>query len=179
MLRVKLGNVIRYANIFEPIVDGAFEEFFGEIPTASNVKNLERVLPLFNEWLIFDFKLKPGNITFLMEYFLKNPDNLSEELLNDLKQIIDQRKRRNWIKARGFYTNKTYTISDYRGSLTAPGMGIFWGRVSKVNNEYLLVGSDSLFFPVTTTPRFKRLFSVSKTNRFSPKDVLPILLHET
>jgi len=187
MLRVKLGNVIRYANHFESIVDGAFEKFFGEVPTASNIKNLERALPLFNEWLIFDYKLKSGG-TFLTEYFLRNPDKLSEDLLSDLKQIIDTQcfelleiqsiKRGNWINVRGFYTNKTYTISDYRGSLTAPGVGIFWGRVSKVNNEYLLVGSDSLFFSVITTTRFKRLFSASKTSRFSPRDAIPILLHE-
>lgn len=184
MLKVRLGNVIKYANLHPHIFEDAVKQFFGEIP-GPHMEGFDRISGLFNEWLVFDYKLK-SSTTFLKDYFLKNPDNLSEELLDELKQIIETQcfdmleiqsiKRGEWIKAYGLYSGKMYHIYEHTGSLTAPSRGTFWGRVAKVNNQYLLVGSDPAFFPTTATPRLKKFYLENKPKQFSPKDVLPLLL---
>lgn len=63
------------------------------------------------------------------------------------------------------------------GSLSVPSKGSFWGRLAKVNNRWYLVGSNPLFFPITYTPRAKKMFSKqNKDQRLSAKDVLSFLL---
>lgn len=184
MLNVKLGKVIKYANLYPDRIEEALNKFFGKNLIDPQMEYFDKVSELFNEWLIFDFKSK--DITFIIEYYLKNPDELSNDLLEELKQIIETQcfdmlemqsiKRGEWIKAYGLYSGKTYQIYDHRGSLSSPDKGTFWGRIAKVDNRYQLVGSNPLFYPTIATDRLKKFYLENKPKHFSPKDVLTLLL---
>jgi len=149
------------------------------------MENFENIEGLFNEWLIFEFKL--NSQTIAAQYYFKNPDSLAEELLDELKQILETQffdmleivdlKRGEWLKAYAFSTGKTYKIYEKRGSLSLPSRGSFWGRLAKVKNRWYLVGSNPLSFPVSHTPRAKKIFlKENKGQALSAQDVLKFLL---
>ncbi len=185
MLQVRLSKIIEYASQDESIMRKAVEEFFGKTQIDPHVDNIEAVSGLFNEWLIFDFKV-PSGTTFIVNYYFKNPDSLAKELLEELEQIIETQhfemfelqsvKRGEWLKVYGLYSGKTYIVYEHSGSLAAPEEGTFWGRIAKVYDKYVLVGSNPMYFPVTATPRLKQFYLDNKLGQFSPKDVLPLVL---
>lgn len=167
MLKIKLSKVIDYAWRDREIFHQAWKEFIGKEEVNEGTENFDKIVALFNEWYIFDFKLASG-MNFITEYYLKNPDGLSEELLGELKQIIETQlfealelieiKRGEWLKAYGLYSGKTYQINDYLGSLNVAGQGTFFGRVAKINDCWQLVGSDPVFLSWTNTPRARRAY---------------------
>lgn len=167
MLKVKLSKVISYAKSDPEIFRRAWREFIGEEEVYEGMENFDKITALFNEWYIFDFRQKSG-MNFITEYFLKNPDNLSQELLGGLKQIIETQrfealeivklKRGEWLKAYGLYSGKVYQIYDHLGSLSAPDQGTLFGRVAKIDDHWQLVGSDSVFLSWTNTPRAKKAY---------------------
>lgn len=185
MLQVKLSRVIKYATQHESMMQKAVEEFFSKTPIDSHRENIEAISGLFNEWLIFDFKIPSGK-TFIVDYYFKNPDSLPKEQLEELQQIIETQqfemleiqsiKRGEWLKVYGLYSGKNYTVYEYSGSLAAPEKGIFWGRIAKVHDQHILVGSNPMYFPITATLRLKKFYLDNKPNHFSPKDVLPLVL---
>ena len=185
MLQVKLSKVIRYATQHEPMMLKAVEEFFGKTPIDPHMENIEAISGLFNEWLIFDFKM-PSGTTFIVDYYFKNPESLPKEQLEELQQIIETQqfemlelqsiKRGEWLKVYGLRSGKNYTVYEHSGSLAAPDRGIFWGRIAKVHDKYILVGSNPMYFPTTATPRLKKFYLDNKPDHFSPKDVLPLVL---
>ena len=185
MLQVKLSKIIEYAHQHESVMIKATEEFFGVKPIDLNEENIESISSLFNEWSVFDFKLQSGT-TFLTEYYFKNPNELSKDILDELKQMIETQqfemleieslKRGEWIQAYGLYSGKDYRIYEHSASLEIPNKGMFWGRVAKINGKYLLVGSNPMFIPVTNTQRSKKMYLENKPKSFSPKDVLPFFL---
>lgn len=120
MLKVKLSKIVAYANRDINIVSKAVAEFFKETEIFPAMENFEKILALFNEWLIFDFKLDSG-VNVISDYYFKNPDNLSKDLLEELRQIIETQhlemlelitlKRGEWLKAYGLYRlTKSMTI---------------------------------------------------------------------
>ncbi len=185
MLQVKLSKVIGYATQHEYIMKKAVEEFFGKTPIDPLMENIEAILGLLNEWLIFDFKVHSDK-TFIADYYFKNPDSLPEEQLEELRQIIETQqfellelqsvKKGEWLKVYGLHSGKNYTVYEKSGSLAAPGKGIFWGRIAKVHDKYILVGSNPIYFPITATPRLKKIYLNNKPDHFSPKDALPLVL---
>lgn len=185
MLKVKLSKVIRYATQHESMMRKAVEEFFGKTPIDPHMENIESISGLFNEWLIFDFKM-PSDTTFIVDYYFKNPDSLPKEQLEELQQVIETQqfemlelhsvKRGEWLKVYGLHSGKNYTVYEYSGSLAAPEKGTFWGRIANVHDKHILVGSNSMYFPTTATPRLKKFYLDNKPDHFSPKDVLPLIL---
>lgn len=185
MLQVRLSKIIGYANQHESIMRKAVEEFFGKTATDPHMENIESVSGLFNEWLIFDFKM-PSRTTFIVDYYFKNPDSLPKELLEELQQIIETQhfemlelqsvKRGEWLKVYGLHSGKNYTVYEHSGSLKALEKGTFWGRIAKVHDKYILVGSNPIYFPTTATPRLKKFYLENKPDHFSPKDVLSLVL---
>ncbi len=185
MLQVKLSRIIKYATQHESIMQRAVEEFFGKTPIDSHTENIGVISGIFNEWLIFDFKMPSGK-TFIVDYYFKNPDSLPKEQLEELQQIIETQqfemleiqsiKRGEWLKVYGLYSGKNYTVYEHSGSLAAPEKGTFWGRIAKVHDKYILVGSNPMYFPITATPRLKKFYLDNKPDHLSPKDVLPLVL---
>lgn len=185
MLQVKLSKVIRYATQHESMMRKAVEEFFGKTPIDPHMENIESISGLFNEWLIFDFKM-PSGTTFIVDYYFKNPDSLPKKQLEELQQIIETQqfemlelhsiKRGEWLKVYGLHSGKNYTVYEHSGSLAAPEKGTFWGRIAKVHDKHILVGSNPMYFPTTATPRLKKFYLDNKPDHFSPKDVLPLVL---
>ncbi len=185
MLQIRLSKIVRYATQHESIMRKAVEEFFGKTAIDPHMENIEAISGLFNEWLIFDFKM-PSGATFIVDYYFKNPDSLSKKLLEELQQIIETQhfemfelqsvKRGEWLKVYGLHSGKNYTVYEHSGSLKALEKGTFWGRIAKVHDKYILVGSNPMYFPTTSTPRLKKKFLENKPDHFSPKDVLPLVL---
>ncbi len=60
MLKVKLGQVVEYASHNETFMQRAVKEFFGKTVIDLREDNIEIISGLFNEWLIFDFKISNG-----------------------------------------------------------------------------------------------------------------------
>jgi hypothetical protein len=126
MLQVKLSKVIRYATQHESMMRKAVEEFFGKTPIDPHMENIESISGLFNEWLIFDFKM-PSGTTFIVDYYFKNPDSLPKEQLEELQQVIETQqfemlelysvKRGEWLKVYGLHSGKNYTVYEHSGSL--------------------------------------------------------------
>ncbi len=185
MLQVKLSKVIGYATKHESMMRRAVEEFFGKKPIDPHMENIEAISGLFNEWLIFDFKVH-SDTTFIADYYFRNPDSLPKEQLEELRQIIETQqfellelqsiKKGEWLKVYGLHSGKNYTVYEYNGSLAAPEKGIFWGRIAKVHDKHILVGSDPIYFPITAAPRLKKIYLSTKPDHFSPKDVLSLVL---
>lgn len=106
-LKFKLGKVIKYAYQDERRIEEALKLFFEGKVIYPEMENYENIEGLFNEWLIFEFKTKSQPIA--VDYYFRNPDNLSEELMNELKQILETQffgileiidiKRGEWLKA--------------------------------------------------------------------------------
>ena len=185
MLKFQLRHVVAYATRNKQILQTAGEDFFGKTVLDTKNTEIDLVTGLFNEWLIFDFRLPPGQ-TVSIDYFLKNPDGFSEDLMDELRQITETQhfdmfelqslKRGKWMKIYGLFSGKTYTVYEQSGSRNAPSKGSFWGRVARVNNRYILVGSNPVYLPMKSTDRLKQFYLENKPEKFSPKDVLPILL---
>jgi hypothetical protein len=126
MLKVHLRKVIEYAYQHGELIEKAVSEFFGDNAIDRDMENFDAISALFSEWLIFDFKIPSGK-TFIVMYFLKNPDNLSGEELEELRQIIETQhfdlfeiqslKREEWIRAYGVFIGKAYQIHDHKGSM--------------------------------------------------------------
>jgi hypothetical protein len=187
MLQVKLNKVVMYATQHESMMRKAVEEFFGITPIDQHMENIEAISGLFNEWLIFDFKM-PSGATFIVDYYFRNPDSLPKEQLEELRQIIETQqfemlelqsiKRGKCLRVYGLYSGKNYTVYEHSGSLAAPEKGTFWGRIARVHDKHILVGSNPMFFSTISTPRSKKLYLANKPDHFSPKDVLPLVLSQ-
>lgn len=186
MLKVRLGKIVEYANKHDLVMQRAVVEFFGGTPDVSQLTNIDTISGLFNEWSIFDFKI-PSGITFIVDYYLKNPNSLPKEQIKELEEIIKTQrfemfeikslKRGKWLKVHGLYSDKDYTIHENKGSLEAPKKGTFWGRIAKVHGKYILVGSNPIYSPIISARHFKK-FLKEKSNQYSPKEVVELIIPE-
>lgn len=164
-----------------PEVDSAYKEFFGSLPFSELKPEWEE---LFLEWLIFDYKASTGTL-FLIEYVLRNPDNLNKDTINQFEQIaktqfysqfeILEIKRGQWLKLEDLFTGKIYTVYEKKGSETLSEKGVIPGRLAKVDGKWYLVGANSIYFPITYTQRAKKHMREFKPKKFSPQDTFELL----
>ena len=83
-MNFKLGSVVSYIGKSGVNIKKAAEEFFGKNEISPDMPGWESISSLFNEWLIFDYKSASGT-TIISDYYFKNPDNLPEYLMDELK----------------------------------------------------------------------------------------------
>ena len=176
-----LRKIINFAMTKPAEVDTAYEQFFGSL-LFSEVK--QEWKELFFEWLIFDFK-QSGRPSFLLEYILRNTDNLDEKTFNQFEQIaktqfysnfeIRKIKRGEWFSLEDIFTGKIYTVHDKKGSESVSGEGTIPGRIAQVDSKWYLVGANSVYFPITYTKRAKNNMRKLKMKNFSPKDTVELL----
>ncbi len=190
MLNIKLGKIIEYATLISNAEESekAFVQFFDKYtPNDFEEKKQEQVIALFNEWLIFEF-INNRKQRFIDLYYFNNPDNLSKQKIDELKQIIETEhfefleigkiKRGYWFMAYGFITKKEYKIYDRMGSASLPTVGVLPGRIAKVNGKWYLVGCDTFVLPISYTKRAKKMmsFSANQKERISCKQLLDFYL---
>lgn len=190
MLKVQLRKIIDYVSANERVMDKAFLDFFGDLPTSLPPKYKEMIFSLFNEWLIYDFKLSSGT-NAITEYYLKNPDNLPEDLLDELKQIIstqiydyfeiEKTNPGKWVEVWGLFSGKKYKVTEISFSIQIGDQkGSFYNRVAEVNGEYYFVGSNSFILPTTHTNRSRKYYSLLKDKeKLTPKIPFATLLNQS
>lgn len=170
MLKFNFGWIIEYAYSEDERAYEALKEFFGDdLPGREDLMD-EQVNALFNEWLIFDFKL-PNKMTIAAEYFLQNPDRLEELLLDQLEEIlktqfydlleITEAEKGKWIKLYSFAKKKTFKIWDKTASSYPFQKASLLARIGKAGNRWYFVGSDPLRLPFYSTDRLKKLMGRS------------------
>lgn len=176
-MRLPFGQVIAFAHSRPQEMRQAALEFFGEIPPTQ--KEEEDAIPLFGEWLIFDYRQKSG-ATFLAEYCLTNPDNLDEQTIKRMEEAfssscysmfeIQKVKKGENIELEDLYTGKTYIVWDKAGS-NQDSRGSICARITKIEGRWYMVGSNPVFMPITHTERSKKLMrEASGNSKFTPKD---------
>lgn len=166
----------------------AFVEVFGP-PHPLPEEYREEIGDLFTEWLMFEF-VQSSNTTFIAEYMLRNPDQLPEKELDQLRQIAQTHRysyfaiapRRlpgHWIEVEDLFTGKLYRVDEILGSKNLPQVGSLYARVAQVNGKYYFVGANPILMPITHTERLKRIFRRDfKKIKPSAKDTIQLLLQK-
>lgn len=184
-MRFPLRKIIDFAMNKPYEVDEAYRQFFGSLPFDKLKTEWEE---LFLEWLIFDYKQKTGT-SFLIEYILRNPDQLDDKTIDQFNQIakthiysmfeIQEIKKGEWFILEDLHTGKAYKVYEKKGTLTMQNVGAIPGRIAEVDNCWYLVGANSVYFPITYTQRSKMYMRKMKIRNYSPKDTVDLLMtHE-
>jgi len=185
-MNFKLGKVVSYIIRSGTDIEKAAMEFFGKNIIYPDMPEFENISSLLNEWLIFDYKLASGT-TIISDYYFKNPDNLPEYLMDELKQIIESSVYDLFevektdpgmsVEVHGLFTGKKYKVHEKSLSLSLEDRkGCFFNRIAKVNGHYYFIGSNPAFLPMTYTDRSRKIFKSENKETISPKLALPFLL---
>lgn len=184
VLHFKLHKIIDFAfSNYSYLMEDSADEFFAITKRKKlSESTIQNISPLFNEWLMFEYRL-PNGRTMALEYFAQNPDNLDPPASGELEQIIKSQffdlfqildwQPGKWIKAHSIYINKDYTIEDISLSNGLQEPGCFHLRIAKVNNTWITVGSNPLFIPITYTSRAQKLMAKQKSI-LSAKDIVSL-----
>ncbi len=182
-MHLPFGLVINYAHTKPKEMEGAGYEFFGSEPPSTDQE--DDAIPLFGEWLIYDFKQDNG-ITFLAEYCLKNPDNLTEDTINKMIQVaetnqysqfeIRSQRLGEWIELEDLKTGEVIKIWDTTGSSHDFKKGTLHGRRALIDSKWCFVGANPIYMPVTNTQRMKKfLRKTFKDVKITPKDTWELI----
>ncbi|MBU1322672.1 hypothetical protein KKE48_00855 [Patescibacteria group bacterium] len=185
-MNFKLGKVVAYVGRSGADIQKAAREFFGKNKIYPNMPAFENIASLFNEWLIFDFKLPSGS-TVISEYYLKNPDSLPDRLMDELKQIIttsvydlfevESLNKGTDLTVWGLFTGQRYRVLEKSLSLSLGNRkGCFFNRIAKVNGNYYFIGSNPVFLPVVHTDRSRKMFKADNREIVTPKNALFLLV---
>ncbi len=164
-------------------INRAKGEFF-DFEDGSAISNIDdSVIPYFNEWIAFDFKLKNGK-SLIEDFYDKNPYNLSIDKLQVYKELtkneyglfevikVDVGKG---VEVLNLVNGNKYYISEKLGSYQMfPGCNIFV-RISKIGSKYEFVGCDSIMFDIRIGKGMKKSLLEMKDN-FNLKDVYQLVL---
>lgn len=189
ILNFRLGKIVDYAQKRVSNFDQMWVEFWGGgVPDETELFK-EKIIPLFNEWLIYEFKQKSG-VTFISEYYLRNPDRLSDKILAELKQVIETEKfglfevekvnqKMKWLSVYSLFEGRHYKIYDNSASSHAVIGDVFWGRVARLNGKYLLCGSDPMKTTMNDNKNARKEFlEMGKRGRFEIVDVIDIFFRD-
>lgn len=186
MLNFRLGKIVSYIGKSGADVEKAANDFFNGVEVGPDLPNIEQISSLFNEWLIFDYKLSTG-VTISTDYYLKNPDNLSEILMDELKQIIGTQTYQlfeledsipgEYVIVYSLFSGKKYKVIEKTFSREIVGRkGSFFNRVANVNGDYYFIGSNPSFLPITYTDRSRKFYLQTDKTVLTPKDALGLLV---
>ncbi|MBU4369555.1 hypothetical protein KKG58_02215 [Patescibacteria group bacterium] len=131
----------------------ATRKFFNRsrLGPGDNLKLEEGDEEKFNEWLLFDFRLK-NKKTLLKDFYQRNPYNLSSFQLESYKDLQDNEygvfevlevKIGEGLRLKNLKTEKAYWVKEYKGTFQAEEGELLINRVGKVGNHLELVGSNS------------------------------------
>lgn len=185
-MNFKLGKIVSYIKKSGVDFKTAAEDFFGNNEIYPEMPAFENISALFNEWLIFDYKLPSGS-TIISEYYSKNPDGLSNQLMNELNQIIQTNIYDLFevekvdpgisVTVWGLFSGKRYEVLEISLSLSlGKRKGCFVNRIAKIDGNYYFIGSNPAFLPVTHTERSIKIFKTENNEAISPKLALTFFL---
>lgn len=185
-MNFKLSKVVAYVDRSGVNIRKAAREFFGKNKIYLDMPDFDNIASLFNEWLIFDFKLPSGS-TVISEYYLKNPDSLPDWLMDELKQIIatsvydlfevETSNPGIELTVWGLFIGQKYRVLEKSLSLSLGNKrGCFYNRIAKINGNYYFIGSNPLFLPVVHTDRSRKMFKTDNKETVTSKDALFLLL---
>lgn len=186
ILHIQLHLITDFARShYQEFVQEAFTEFFFGINMEKQSKQtLESLFPLFNEWLMFEYRL-PNGRTMALEYYSRNAYKLDSLATSELEQIIKTQffdlfqitdlLPGKWIKARGIYTGVYYTIEDISLFKNIQFPGCLHTRIAKVNGTWITVGSNPLFIPMEYTVRAQKIMAKGHPT-LSAKDIIQLYL---
>ncbi len=188
MLNFRLGKIVSYVRKSGADIEKAADEFFDGIEVKHKLPNAEQISSLFNEWLIFDYKFQTGT-SISTDYYVKNPDSLTEDIMGELKQIIETEtyelfeledvKPGEYVIVYSLFGGKRYKVIERTFSQEAVGKkGSFYNRIAKVNGNYYFVGSNPVFLPITHTDRSRKFYLKMDKSVLSPKDALRFLIRQ-
>lgn len=186
MLNFRIGKIVAYIEQAGIDLEKAAKEFFGDYEIYPDMPGFEQISSLFNEWLVFDYKLT-GSTTISSDYYLKDPDKLSPDLMNELKQIVETQTYDLFevedvnpgksMDVWGMFSGKKYRVLEKSLSSSMQGRkGSFYNRVARVNGSFYFIGSHPFFFPITYTDRSRTFFSQLKDEPITPKHILPLII---
>ena len=185
-MKVKFSRVIDYAyRQHKSQLPRAIKEFFGRDVSDPELEVDKEVGALFHEWLILDFQLSEKR-SIAADYYLKNPDQLDQSFLEELKQILATQfydllevmavKKGQWLEVYSFAKGRTLRLWDKAGSRQAAPKTTITGRAAKIGNRWYLVGSNIFQFPICSTARRKRLLrEIEDGFKFTPQDALAMV----
>lgn len=185
-MNFKLGKVVNYVGRCGINIKEAAKEFFGKKEINPGISAFDNIASLFNEWLIFDYKLPSGS-TVISQYYLKNPDSLPDWLMDELKQIIatsvydlfevETSNPGIELTVWGLFTGQKYRVLEKSLSLSLGNKrGCFYNRIAKVAGNYYFVGSNPIFYPLVHTDRVRKIFQTNIKEKITPKHALFLLL---
>lgn len=184
---MKQGIIARLLDYYysEPIFKGeiirATEEFFGfKAPGEAFSEGVETdvINGLFNEWLVYDFKMKNGK-TLLEDFCEFNPLDLPEIEFRDYREILENKfamfevLKVRWhrgLELRDLQTGNEYWVKEKLGTEQAKPGYIFFGRVGKVGDHWELIGADGPALPMKIEKGAREYFHEMK-DALSPKEV--------
>jgi hypothetical protein len=154
----------------------ALRQFFDKPDLASGgeLDYKENDMGFFNEWFMFDFRLKNGR-TLLQDFCDKNPYNFSILRLQQCKDILDNDYGffevsrvdvGEGMKLKNLNTNMEYQVKEHTATFQLKTGDILVNRVAKVGDHFELLGTDGspILADGTKSSIYKLLVGISNLN---------------
>jgi hypothetical protein len=143
---------------FRDEILGALRQFFNRpnLLPADRLEMKDRDEERFNEWLVFDFRLK-NKKTLLQDFCERNPFKLSDVELQayyDLQENeyglfeILKLEPGKGLKVKNLKTGKGYEVKEFMGTFQAEVGELLIARVGKIEGRFEFVGGDCYKLPV-------------------------------
>ncbi|OGZ65345.1 MAG: hypothetical protein A3C50_01385 [Candidatus Staskawiczbacteria bacterium RIFCSPHIGHO2_02_FULL_43_16] len=146
----KVGQYYRNAAEYQEEVLRGKKEFF-DLDSNESVDSLDTDIPLFNEWMMYDFRFSDGKNMFEKFYYenpLKIPSyrrEIYKTLLENyygLFQVLEIRPFFG-LTIKRLSDEKVFEVMEMSLTTQVGAEDVFIGRVAKVIDHYELVGADT------------------------------------
>jgi len=164
----------------------AFEQFFEDKsrigPNKEIVIRNEMEEDLLMEWLVFDYRLMNGR-KIIEDFIAKNPLKLNKKELEKYETMqfnkygffeVKTFVKDEWIQLESLQSGKLYKITENKGTHSAFIGQILLGRIGKVLDEWMLIGSNPIEIPIPLASVVKKTVK-EYSGSFSPKYALKII----
>ena len=137
-------------------IERAFSEFFNDNSSMKINDDLGGIdeSVMFNEWLVFDFKLD-NDKTLLQDFYECNPENLTSKALKIYKDLqkntysffeIIKINIGKGLELLDLYAGKKYYVREKSLTYQVKKGLLFFGRIGRVGRHFELVGSHPITY---------------------------------
>ncbi|MCL2403374.1 MAG: hypothetical protein FWC86_03990 [Coriobacteriia bacterium] len=165
----QMGLVLQHFYEQHPeVVDRAGQEFFAYVQATQERIPKEKIEQLFNEWLVYDFRLKTGK-TALETYIYRNPDELDEDKLKLMQQAGESSYVGHfWIKTVNAKTqtlvleecgsDASFKVYDATASQSIQSnAGLVAARLIQLDGNWFFASDPVFFLPIPSSEDGERL----------------------
>lgn len=174
----KMGHYYRSMPEYREEISRGLKEFYD----AKNVVDNDN--PLFNEWMMYDFRFSDGK-GMLEKFYNENPLSIPlyrreiyKSLMENyygLYEVLEVRRFTGLFLKR-VEDGKTFDVSEMSATMELEKGDVFIARVAKVIDHYELVGSDTKVIKSSQSKNEKERKSflklLSKVKMKTPKDAM-------